>query len=46
MFVAPTVKNLPAVWGSRALSLAQEDPWRREKGVWWATVHGIAKSGT
>ena len=46
MFAAQTGKHLPAVWETGVLSLAQEEPWRRERGAWWATVHGVAESRT
>ena len=54
--VAQIVKNLPAMWETQVLSLGQEDPleWLptpvflpgefHDRGAWWATVHGVAKS--
>ena len=59
--MAQMVKNLPAMWKTRILSLGWEDPlgegmathssilaWRipMDRGAWWATVHGVAKSRT
>ena len=53
------VKNLPAVQGTRVLSMDWEEPLEKgmatpysclensmDKGAWWATVHGVAKSWT
>ena len=58
--VAQMVKNLPAMQGTRILSMDWEDPLEKgmathsysclensmDKGAWWATVHGVAKSWT
>ena len=52
------VKHLPAMWETWLRSLGQEDPQEKEmatvlllensmdRGVWWATVHGVTKSQT
>ena len=43
-------KNLPAMQETQVWSLSQKELWRREKsmnrGAWWVTVHGVAKSWT
>ena len=55
--MAQMVKNLPAMQENWVRSLGWDDPleegWQptpiflpRDKGAWWATVHGVAKSGT
>ena len=54
--VAQTVKNLPAMCETRVQSLGQEDHGNplqcscletpMDRGAWWATVHGVAKSWT
>ena len=42
------VKNLPAMRETQLRSLGQEDPLENpmDRGAWWATVHGVAKSRT
>ena len=46
------VKNLPANAGDQFRSLGRKDPLEKglensmDRGVWWAIVHGIAKSRT
>ena len=53
--MAETVKNLLAVWKAQLRSLGQKDPLEKglqyfylensmDRGAWWATVHGVAKS--
>ena len=48
--VAQMVKNLPAVQETCVRSLGWEDPLEMathslmDRGVWWATVHGVAKN--
>ena len=56
--VAQRVKNPPAMLATWLRSLGWEDPleeghsgflaWRipMDRGAWWATVHGVAKSWT
>ena len=55
--MAQMVKNLPAMQENWVRSLGWDDPleegWLptpiflpRDTGAWWATVHGVAKSGT
>ena len=56
--VAQMVKNLPAMQETQVPSLSWEDPLEKEmathscpensmdRGAWWATVHGLAKSWT
>ena len=54
--VAQTVKSPPAVQETQVRSLGREDPLEEEmaahlenpmdRGAWWATVHGVAKSRT
>ena len=54
--VAQMVKNLPTKQETQIQSLGQEDPLEKGiathssipgvRGVWWATVHGMAKSQT
>ena len=52
--VAQMVKNMPAMWETwvQALSLMATYSsilvWRipMDRGAWWATVHGVAKSRT
>ena len=39
-----TVKDPPEIQEIRVPSLGWEDP--LDKGAWWATVHGAAKSQT
>ena len=42
------VKNPPANAGDGVRSLGREDALEKEmdRGAWWATVHGVAKSQT
>ena len=52
------VENLPAIQETQVQSLGQEDPLEeemathsclencRDRGAWWATVPGVAKSQT
>ena len=51
------VKNPPAMWETWVQSLGWEDPLEEGvvthssilphgRGVWWSTVHGVAKSQT
>ena len=56
--VAQMVKNLPAMQGSQVQSPGGEDPLEKgmsshscledsmDRGIWWATVHVVAKSRT
>ena len=55
--MAETVKNLLAMWKAQLRSLGQKDPLEKglqyfylensmDRGAWWATVHGVAKSQT
>ena len=55
--MAQSAKNLPAMQETWVRSLGQEDPLEKEmathssilamdRGVWWATVHGVTKSWT
>ena len=53
--VAQMVKNLPAMQKTQAQSLGQKDPLEKgmatlensmDRGVWWATIHGVTKSWT
>ena len=48
------LKNLPAMQETQVQSLGQEDPLEEgmttclenpmDRGAWWASVHGVAKS--
>ena len=44
--MAQTLQNPLAIQEIRVQSLDQEDPLEKEvdRGAWWATVHGVAKS--
>ena len=55
--VAQMVKNLPAMQETQVRSLGREDPREKgmathssilamDRGSWWGTVHGVAKSQT
>ena len=54
--VAQMVKNLPTMWDTGVWSPGWEDPLEKglqyswlenfmDRGPWWATVHGVTKSG-
>ena len=53
--VPQMAKNLPAIWETQVQSLGWEDPLEKgmvptpvflDRGAWWTTDHGVAKSQT